>query len=30
MNIISAAPKLLFFRITDLYIVYLFSEYVEN
>ena len=30
MQIISTVPKLLFFKTTDLYIVYLFSEYVDN
>ena len=29
-EIISTAPKLLFFKTTDLYTVYLFSEYAEN
>ena len=30
MKIISAVPKVLFFKITDLYTVYLFSEYAEK
>ena len=30
MKIISAVPKVLFFKTTDLYTVYLFSEYVDN
>ena len=30
MKIISPAPKVLFFKTTDLYSVYLFSEYVDN
>ena len=30
MKIISAVPKALFFRITDLYTVYLFSEYAKK
>ena len=30
MKIKSAAPKVLFFKTTDLYAVYLFSEYVDN
>ena len=29
-NYISILPKLLFFKTTDLYIVYLFSEYADN
>ena len=29
-NSISIAPKLLFFKTTDLYTVYLFSEYADN
>ena len=30
MKIISTVPKLLFFKTTDLYTVYLFSEYAGN
>ena len=30
MKIISTASKLLFFRTTDLYTVYLFYEYADN
>ena len=30
MKIISTVPKLLFFKTTDLYNVYLFSEYADN
>ena len=30
MKIISTVPKLLFFKTTDLYTVYLFSEYADN
>ena len=30
MKIISTVPKLLFFKTTDLYNVYLFSEYAET
>ena len=30
MKIISTVPKVLFFKTTDLYTVYLFSEYAEN
>ena len=30
MEIISTAPKLLFFKTTDLYTVYLFSENADN
>ena len=29
-NYISTFPKLLFFETTDLYTVYLFSEYADN
>ena len=29
-NYISIVPKLLFFKTTDLYTVYLFSEYADN
>ena len=30
IKIISTVPKLLFFKTTDLYTVYLFSEYADN
>ena len=30
MTIISTVPKLWFFKTTNLYTVYLFSEYVDN
>ena len=30
MKIISTVPKVLFFKTTDLYTVYLFSEYADN
>ena len=30
MNIISTVPMLLFSKITDLYTLYLFSEYADN
>ena len=30
MKIISTVPKLLSFKTTDLYAVYLFSEYADN
>ena len=30
MKIISTVPKLLFFKTTDLYTVYLFSEYADK
>ena len=30
MKIKSAAPKVLFFKTTDLHTVYLFSEYADN
>ena len=30
MKIISTVPKVLFFQTTDLYTVYLFSEYADN
>ena len=30
MKTISAVTKLLFFKTTDLYVVYLFSEYADN
>ena len=30
MKIIFAVPKVLFFKKTDLYTVYLFSEYADN
>ena len=30
MKIISTVPKVLFFKTTDLYIVYLFSDYEDN
>ena len=30
MKSISIVPKLLFFKATDLYTVYLFSEYADN
>ena len=30
MKIIYTASKALFFKITDLYTVYLFSEYADN
>ena len=30
MKIISAVPKVLLFKTTDLYNVYLFSEYANN
>ena len=30
MKIISSAPKVLFFKTTDLYAVYLLSEYADN
>ena len=30
MKIISAVPKVLCLKITDLYTVYLFSEYADN
>ena len=30
MEIISAVPKLLFFKTTDMYTVYLFYEYADN
>ena len=30
MFIISTAPKILFFKTTDQYTVYLFSEYADN
>ena len=30
MNIISAVPKLVFFKTTYLYTLYLFSEYADN
>ena len=30
ITIISTVPKVLFFKTTDLYIVYLFSEYADN
>ena len=30
MKIISSVPKVLFFKTTDVYTVYLFSEYADN
>ena len=30
MKIVSTDPKLLFFKITNLYTVFLFSEYADN
>ena len=30
MKIIYTVPKVLFFKTTDLYTVYIFSEYTEN
>ena len=30
MKIISTVPKVLFFKTTDIYTVYLFSEYTDN
>ena len=30
MKIVSTVPKVLFFKTTDLYIVYLFSDYEDN
>ena len=30
MKIISAVPKVLFFKTIDLYTVYLYSEYADN
>ena len=30
MKIISTVPKALFFKITDRYVVYLFSKYEDN
>ena len=30
VKIISTVPKVLFFKTTDLYTVYLFSEYADN
>ena len=30
MKIISTVPKVLFFKTTDMYTVYLFSEYADN
>ena len=30
MKIIFTVPKVLFFKTTDLYTVYLFSEYADN
>ena len=30
MKIISTVPKVLFFKTTDLYTVYLLSEYADN
>ena len=30
MKIISTIPKALFFKTTDLYTVYIFSEYADN
>ena len=29
-EIISTVPKVIFFKATDLYAVYLFSEYTDN
>ena len=30
MKIVSTVPKVLFFKTTDLYMVYLFSQYADN
>ena len=30
MKLLSTVPKVLFFKTTDLYTVYLFSEYADN
>ena len=30
LNIIFTVPKLLFFKTTDLYTIYQFSEYADN
>ena len=30
LKIISTVPKVLFFKTTDMYTVYLFSEYADN